>query len=377
LSNLDSFQKLSAGRFAKMDQKLRFLIVSLPIDQHATIAAFQLSKVGHDVQFWSPADLPKRTTASIRLGEEVQVSLAGKRQEHAEVVLFRKWSGPVLPDDLHPADRDIANREFEHFGIGILDSLLPSAKWINHPRASREANKVKQLMVAQSVGFNVPRTCISNDPQDIRAFVEKADYKVVFKAFTPAIWEDLSERQFVTMTSRPDKELMLDDASLSYSPAIWQEEIKKAFELRITMFGEVAVTVKIDSQATDGGKVDWRAAGHDIPVNDHRLDVATYNCCRRLMQSLGLAFGSIDAIVDQSGKIWFLEVNPSAQFLWIEDINPEMDLLGPYLHMLAGHELGTATPRLSEVLADKEYLSFESALRETHEEAISSFKSYE
>ena len=82
-------------------------------------------------------------------------------------------------------------------------------------------------------------------------------------------------------------------------------------------------------------------------------------------------------IVDQSGKIWFLEVNPSAQFLWIEDINPEIDLLGPYLHMLAGHELGTATPRLSEVLADEEYLSFESALRETHEEAISSFKSYE
>ncbi|MXO47630.1 hypothetical protein GRI69_05100 [Erythrobacter vulgaris] len=292
-------------------------------------------------------------------------------------MLFRKWSGPVLPDDLHPADRDIASREFEHFGTGILDALHPAARWINAPRSARMATKIRQLQVAEAVGFNIPRTCISNNPQDIRAFAEAANQKVVFKSFTPAVWEDLSERQYVTMTSRADPELMSDDLALSYSPAIWQEEIAKAFELRITMFEDEAVTVRIDSQRTDHGTVDWRAAGHDIPVVDHQLDITNYNLCRELMRKLGLAFGSIDAIVDHSGKLWFLEVNPAAQFLWIEDINPEIKLLGPFLSMLAGEDVRDRTPTLKETLADSAYLHYEAELRDSHEQVMSSFKSYE
>jgi glutathione synthase/RimK-type ligase-like ATP-grasp enzyme len=38
------------------------------------------------------------------------------------------------------------------------------------------------------------------------------------------------------------------------------------------------------------------------------------------MKRLGLEFGALDFIVTETGVWYFLEVNPSGQWLWIEDL---------------------------------------------------------
>jgi hypothetical protein len=38
-----------------------------------------------------------------------------------------------------------------------------------------------------------------------------------------------------------------------------------------------------------------------------------------LTRELGLSFAAIDLVLNQEGKYFFLEVNPSGQWLWVED----------------------------------------------------------
>ncbi len=38
------------------------------------------------------------------------------------------------------------------------------------------------------------------------------------------------------------------------------------------------------------------------------------------MRRSGLVFGAFDLVLDHSGEIWFLEVNPQGQWLWVEDL---------------------------------------------------------
>ena len=48
------------------------------------------------------------------------------------------------------------------------------------------------------------------------------------------------------------------DNTLQTTPVIFQKKINKAFELRITFFGDYAITAKIRSQEHPKGVNDWR-----------------------------------------------------------------------------------------------------------------------
>src|SRR3989344_961933 len=53
--------------------------------------------------------------------------------------------------------------------LAALDGL--TVPWLNKPSSVINAsNKMTQLAVARSVGLKVPRTLVSNEPNDIRAF---------------------------------------------------------------------------------------------------------------------------------------------------------------------------------------------------------------
>ena len=49
------------------------------------------------------------------------------------------------------------------------------------------------------------------------------------------------------------------------------------------------------------------------------LETADIERLRRLHARLGLAYGAYDLIVDRTGELVFLEVNPGGQWLWLEE----------------------------------------------------------
>ena len=46
------------------------------------------------------------------------------------------------------------------------------------------------------------------------------------------------------------------------------------------------------------------------------------------MHSYGLTYGAIDLIVTPAGEYVFLENNPVGQFLFVEELVPELDMAG-------------------------------------------------
>lgn len=52
------------------------------------------------------------------------------------------------------------------------------------------------------------------------------------------------------------------------------------------------------------------------------------------MRRMGLVFGALDFIVTPEGDYVFLEVNEQGQFLWIEELNPNIPILDMFVQFL-------------------------------------------
>ncbi|WP_019217958.1 hypothetical protein [Legionella tunisiensis] len=52
------------------------------------------------------------------------------------------------------------------------------------------------------------------------------------------------------------------------------------------------------------------------------------------MKCLGIIFGCFDFIVSTDNELYFMEINEQGQFLWIEEINPEINMLETWIQFL-------------------------------------------
>ena len=69
---------------------------------------------------------------------------------------------------------------------------------------------------------------------------------------------------------------------------------------------------------------------------------------------MGLVMGCIDIVVDKDGTYQFLEVNQQGQFLWIEQLCPEVKLLDAFVRFLcqrAGHPDTATGVQYADIIA--------------------------
>lgn len=59
------------------------------------------------------------------------------------------------------------------------------------------------------------------------------------------------------------------------------------------------------------------------------------------MRQLGIVFGCFDFIITPDDEYIFLEVNEMGQFLWIEEILPELKLLDKFCEFLVSSKKNT------------------------------------
>ncbi len=94
----------------------------------------------------------------------------------------------------------------------------------------------------------------------------------------------------------------------------------KAYELRVTVIGQSVMAVRINSQAHEHTKVDWRADQHLAGLYEPAVLPASVNALIfKIMARLGLVYGAFDFIVTPDGSYVFLEVNPGGQWLFLEE----------------------------------------------------------
>lgn len=230
---------------------------------------------------------------------------------------FRRPAPPAsnltISDD---GEREYVGAEWEAFLKSLYARL--EGLWLNSPMDIFAAeDKPKQLMLASEIGFNVPQVQITNDIASIRE-VAKAG-PAIGKPLRQALINGDQER--VIFTTRLEILRDSDEGAIALAPIIVQTEIKKQYDVRVTVVGFQVFATAIKSQEHDETTVDWRQGSRpDLKHECIKLPSEVEEQCLALMTCLNLRYGAIDLICDQQGRMWFLEINPNGQWAWIENL---------------------------------------------------------
>lgn len=322
-----------------MRPELSLLIFSTEQDAHSRAVQAALQDRHVDVVRLSGSDFPARDTISITLDSSRQRLVLGAQGREvvdlSQVTTVWRRRGEFARIDtalIHPEDRKFAYQEAEAAACGLRDVsvVLNSAVWIN-PRCSAVMAQNKPYQLAQAIqnGLLIPRTLISNSPDEVRAFYQSRQTSLIYKPLTAAVWRDEGE-VLAYFVDELEEDVLSDNDLIRATPGIYQEKVERAFELRVTVMDHFIHAVKINSQTLAATQVDWRPHIEDLKVEKFKLPQEIEEKILHFMKCMKLTFGAIDLIVTQDGEYIFLEVNEMGQFLWIEQFAPEENLLAHF-----------------------------------------------
>jgi hypothetical protein len=208
-----------------------------------------------------------------------------------------------------------------------LGTLCPEAFWVNKPTVAKsDLDKIRQLQVAREVGLTIPPTLFSNDPEEIRPFLDAQDGDVIFKAYKMRVWTHEKPGAIYVNYTIPLSHLDLQDTdAISAAPGIFQRRVERSCEVRVTVFGREAISARLD---LGGDAIDWRRQSTcHLRVSPWQLPDVVRAHCLHYMDLCDLAFCCFDFIVTPAGDHVFLEANQMGQFLWVEEKVPELPML--------------------------------------------------
>ncbi len=214
-----------------------------------------------------------------------------------ELVLYEDWFTTFM----HTRERA------SYFVAWLLQLAHRGATLVNAPHAASVMQyKPFQLHALRSLGAQVPRTLISNDPTAIRAFHAEVKDVILKPIMGGAITRVL------------DDEALERLEAVTASPVIFQERAPGE-DLRIMLVGEEIVSaVAID---TPEQHLDFRAdpiySGGGASYREVELPESVRRFCREAARACGLTFAGID--IKHQGDAWvFLELNSSPIYLDVE-----------------------------------------------------------
>ena len=348
---------------------MKYLIPTEPDDAHAALVKLALEEQGHQVTLLFTADQPTRLKHSVYVDahgyqwkSEDQYNCIVENQY--DVVWWRRARKPYVPKaSIHHDDYVFSVRENRLFFDAFTDNLAPSAWWVNSKEAAYRANnKLLQLKHARECGLTIPLTLCSNDPQEIYFFLLAHEAAgVVYKPLCAHFWFEPQQIK-IAYTSRLAFVNLPSARVLQTVPGLFQREVRKQYELRVTCFGDYCVAAKLNSQDHPDGQVDWRAIrGRQLHVEPYHLPDELQEQLRDMMQRLGIVFGCFDFIVTPEKEDVFLEVNEQGQFLWLEEYNPAFRMLDWFVDFLvnrcvtpvhAQHRLANYSHQLHRLLTE-------------------------
>ena len=229
----------------------------------------------------------------------------------SEITKVWFWK-PMLPKEL---------RDYEPHEDGVfiyrqfltmwrsLASVLSHADWVNdYYRVLEAEHKPFQIKTASEIGFCVPETLITSNPDRARAFWRHCNEQMIMKTLAVNPFPNK-----VVFTNKVTGETMESIDRIRSAPVILQKHIAGKAELRITVVDQEVYTASVKSEST----VDWRRGvveGYPFELPREIRDL-----CVKLVSVLGLRFGCIDMIVDEDDRYYFLEINPNGQWQFVQE----------------------------------------------------------
>jgi glutathione synthase/RimK-type ligase-like ATP-grasp enzyme len=290
--------------------------VSHPDDPHAERVLEHLAAAGHEAVLLDLSELPDRATLTVDYDHgspRIEIGRDGGTLDltRASAVWWRR---PQAAEPSSVADLEVrlfTVNEWQEAINGLWQLL--DVMWVNDPvRDEVAARKALQLKVAARLGLRVPRTLITSDPDDARAFVEAEGVgRTVFKTFscTHAIWRE---------TRLVEEDVLSLFDSVRLAPVIFQEYVPAGADVRVTAIGRQLFAAAIHSQETDY-PIDFRMSLGQARVEPVTLPRAVERRLLSLLDELGLRYGAVDLRRTPEGEYVFLEVNTAGEFLFVEE----------------------------------------------------------
>lgn len=200
--------------------------------------------------------------------------------------------------------------------IKNMISSLPVKKWLSHPNYVYKAeNKLLQLQEALKIGFKIPATLITNSHKELKNFIKTYNNNIIIKPLSYSKIDYCEGSKFL-FTNKVPSNIISDIDSYDLTPCIYQQNIAKEYEIRVTVVNNKIFAAAVNSQKDKDTKNDWRKKN----LKFYRIDLpeAIKFKCISLVKKLNLKFGAIDLIKNPKGEYIFLEINPNGQWAWIE-----------------------------------------------------------
>lgn len=188
--------------------------------------------------------------------------------------------------------------------------------WINSPYAIQNAsNKIMQLDIAQKSGLNTPLTLVSNNPQDIRRFVEN-NTAIAKNLATPWLTSDVKQT-YAAFTKKVDSTWLHDENALAFCPVIYQKFCKRSRDYRVVVIGDkhFAVACKPSKNQEEDIRRDCPTGDNFYPVE---IDNGIVVKLRSVMKKLSVEYCSADFMEDSHGNMFFLEMNLCGAWWWVD-----------------------------------------------------------
>jgi glutathione synthase/RimK-type ligase-like ATP-grasp enzyme len=303
------------------------LVASTKLDVATDEVVQLLAERGVRVSRLNTEDYPFNSMLSTSIGGEsgrIAVSFTSPPSPAVPLmgvtsVWYRRVRSAERPNGMTAGVYDFCLREARAALLGSVLAL--GGRCMNPPEKVWAAEyKPYQLATAQAVGLAVPETVITNDPDEVVAAFKRFGGQMIGKPCRTG-YVDYGDGGHAIYTSQilEDHFSKVDAARLS--PAIYQPLVPKLCDVRVTAVGDTLFVAEIDSQSDPAASVDWRRSVN--PHLPHRVGSLPHEVeqqIRSLLRALGLSFGAVDLIRTPTNEYVFLEVNPSGQWLWVDDI---------------------------------------------------------
>jgi glutathione synthase/RimK-type ligase-like ATP-grasp enzyme len=309
------------------------IVASHDKDQSALFLMKRLVEISQPARLINFGEFPTAMYGTILFEKTVSASLTSLDNlrfddNSIKSIWWRRPQGSVKNTKVSLLQKYIQNES--DITLSCLLNFLKGVMWVSEPEATRVANrKPLQLALAKQIGFNVPETCVSNEPEHVKAFIARhSGIPLIMKAVGSSYIrlthdpEDKSRKNRAIYTRVVDTNLLLKNINrVANCPFILQEAVIKDSDIRITVVGDrVFASEIIIEKNADGLNLDWRH--HDVKRKYvmHKLPQELEGYCARLVSSLGLKFGCIDMGFSKKNGYAFFEINPQGQWMPSEQL---------------------------------------------------------
>jgi len=301
----------------------KLLIITSKDDGHADFMINMLNERGLDQQVirLNTEDFVHNCDVLFD-GEAVEILIKDSGRAFHSSEIKAVWYRRPKELEINEADKGVAEfieAEALAFLRGFYFFCHDTALWVNPlPAMHRGRIKMQQLQLAQRLGFKIPKTIITNQPDKALAFFETVN-TVCFKGIGEPNFT--IEGQLHALFNRvvTKDEVATQSASIRRCPTLFQEYIPKQFDIRVVVMGAEIFAFEIHSQEHPLAVHDFRGVSPDYLTHRlHQLPEPILAGIRQFMKQQGLVFSSMDFVLSKDGDYYFLENNCNGQWLWLE-----------------------------------------------------------